>query len=583
MNPGPPAGGTLGRFFPWLIPALALAWVLPACGIPAAAPGSPDLYAFARIPVVEGGRLKPIDTIARTDLRIISNRDSLLEEGGGSRPAVEWLLHVEAASFKDPKNRAEKDRVFRIDHPQLRDALGLPAREGYRYTIEEFGPKLMELAGPLEGAHKRKDKGQSLDAFEKQLLEFEQHVGYYSRLAQFTAPHQVAPPSGMGWKTYAEAEAAAKKGAVPGESFLAWTSILTAYAADDVGRFNGAVSDYLRRLQAERPGDVKRAAFEVRFNYLDLFNKCKWLYLVGFVLSCLAWLGWTRPLNRAAWGLLVLTLVLHTLALWGRMYLSGRPPVTNLYSSAIFIGWGCAVLGIVLERIYKLGVGNIAAAVAGFATLQIAHILSADGDTMEVLQAVLDTQFWLATHVTCITLGYATTYMSGLLGLIFVLRGVFTPSLTGDIARSLSRMIYGTVCFAIFFSFVGTVLGGLWADDSWGRFWGWDPKENGALMIVLWNAIVLHARWGGMVRDRGIAVLAVLGNIVVSWSWFGVNQLGKGLHSYGFTDGVAMTLVIFALSQLAIAGCGLIPQENWRSKLAPKGAHASEDRDTDHA
>jgi ABC-type transport system involved in cytochrome c biogenesis permease subunit len=362
-----------------------------------------------------------------------------------------------------------------------------------------------------------------------------------------------------------------------------WRKILTSYAENNVPKFNAAVDEHLKQLEVDRPKDVAKAKFEVRFNNLDPFNKCKWLYLAGFVLACLAWLGWARPLNRAAWTLMAFTLIVHTVSLVGRMYISGRPPVTNLYSSAIFIGWGCAVLGLVLELIFKMGVGNIVTAVAGFVTLQIAHILAADGDTMEVLQAVLDTQFWLATHVTCITLGYATTYVAGLLGLIFIIRGVFTPSLTPEAAASLSRMAYGTTCFAMFFSFVGTVLGGLWADDSWGRFWGWDPKENGALMIVLWNALLLHARWGGIVRDRGIAVMAVLGNIVVSWSWFGVNQLGKGLHSYGFTDGIALTLVLFALSQLAIAGCGMIPRENWSSKLPVKGARTAEDNGSDHA
>jgi ABC-type transport system involved in cytochrome c biogenesis permease subunit len=182
-----------------------------------------------------------------------------------------------------------------------------------------------------------------------------------------------------------------------------------------------------------------------------------------------------------------------------------------------------------------------------------------------VLQAVLDTQFWLATHVTCITLGYATTYVAGLLGLAYILGGLFTPALRGNVGKDISRMLYGTLCFSIYFSFVGTVLGGLWADDSWGRFWGWDPKENGALIIVLWNALVLHARWDGMVKERGLAVLAVGGNIAVSWSYFGVNQLGAGLHSYGFTEGVALGLAVVVVSQLSVIGLGLVPKQNWWS------------------
>ena len=146
-----------------------------------------------------------------------------------------------------------------------------------------------------------------------------------------------------------------------------------------------------------------------------------------------------------------------------------------------------------------------------------------------------------------------------------MLGGVLTPSLSPRIGRELARMIYGTLCFAIFFSFVGTVLGGLWADDSWGRFWGWDPKENGALIIVLWNVLVLHARWDGMIKERGLAVLAIVGNIAVSWSMFGVNELGVGLHSYGFTEGIALALVIFVETQVAIVALGCLPKPMWWS------------------
>jgi ABC-type transport system involved in cytochrome c biogenesis permease subunit len=240
--------------------------------------------------------------------------------------------------------------------------------------------------------------------------------------------------------------------------------------------------------------------------------------------------------------------------------------VTNLYSSAVFIGWGGVVLGLALERIYRLGIGTVVAAIAGFGALAIAVFGLDDGsDTLGVMQAVLDTQFWLATHVVCVTLGYTTTFVAGLLALLYIVRGVLTRSLTPAVGKDLSRMIYGTLCFALFFSFIGTVLGGLWADDSWGRFWGWDPKENGALMIVLWNALVLHARWGGMVKDRGLAALAIGGNIVTGWSWFGVNELGIGLHSYGFTEGVLLLLSVFFISQLAVIALALLPKDRWLS------------------
>jgi ABC-type transport system involved in cytochrome c biogenesis permease subunit len=135
----------------------------------------------------------------------------------------------------------------------------------------------------------------------------------------------------------------------------------------------------------------------------------------------------------------------------------------------------------------------------------------------------------------------------------------------GELHKSLVKMIYGIVCFATLFSFVGTVLGGIWADQSWGRFWGWDPKENGALIIVLWNALILHLRWGGMIRERGMATCAVIGNIVTSWSWFGVNMLGIGLHSYGFMDSAFYWLLAFVLSQLALIAIGSLPLRMWKS------------------
>ena len=142
-----------------------------------------------------------------------------------------------------------------------------------------------------------------------------------------------------------------------------------------------------------------------------------------------------------------------------------------------------------------------------------------------------------------------------------------------EVGKALGKMVYGIVCFATLFSFVGTVLGGIWADQSWGRFWGWDPKENGALLIVIWNATILHARWGGMIRERGLMNMAIFGNIVTSFSWFGVNMLGIGLHSYGFMDAAFNWLMLFIGSQLLLITLGLLPKTLWRSfRAQPKPA-----------
>ena len=348
----------------------------------------------------------------------------------------------------------------------------------------------------------------------------------------------------------------------------AYAAMASAYATGDPETFNAALSDYGGWLQENLAARVGKAHVESIFNTLQPFYSAMVIYVLIFILACASWLVWKQRLGGYAYSLLIFAFIVHSCGLVTRMYLEGRPPVTNLYSSAVFIGWAAVFLGIVLERFYRNGIGSATASMVGFITLLIAHHLSMDGDTMEMMRAVLDTNAWLATHVVCVTLGYASTFLAGFLALTYIVRGSLTKSLDSGIARSLARMVYGIVCFATLFSFVGTILGGIWADQSWGRFWGWDPKENGALLIVLWNAIILHARWGGLVKQRGLMVMAVFGNVVTSWSWFGVNMLGIGLHSYGFMDRAFPWLIAFGVSQLIVMALGsLLPLNLWRSRI----------------
>jgi len=289
------------------------------------------------------------------------------------------------------------------------------------------------------------------------------------------------------------------------------------------------------------------------------------LYVAAFIIAVISWLKWPESLGRAAFIFVLAAWLLSTTGICTRMWLEGRPPVTNLYSSALFVGWGAVGLCLILEAVFKNAIGSVAAGLVGFSTLLIAHHLALTGDTLEMMRAVLDSNFWLATHVVIVTTGYASTFLAGFLAIIYIVRGLFTQSLDKVTAESLTRMVYGIVCFATLFSLVGTILGGVWADQSWGRFWGWDPKENGALIIVLWNALILHARWGGLVKQRGIMCFAIFGNIVTAWSWFGTNMLGIGLHSYGFTEAAFWSLALFVISQLVLIGLGNIPLKYWRS------------------
>lgn len=344
-----------------------------------------------------------------------------------------------------------------------------------------------------------------------------------------------------------------------------YVALATAYRQDRVEDFNQSLAQLTTWMQKDFNPELVKGRNEYLFNHFQPFYLALTIYVMAFLLACGSWFNWSDWLRRSAFYLIVLGFVVHTSGLLYRMILEGRPPVTNLYSSAVFIGWGAVILGMVLERIYRDGIGSVVGSFTGFVTLVIAHNLAVGGDTMEMMRAVLDTNFWLATHVVTITLGYSSTFVAGFLAIVFVVRGLFTTSLSDVTAKALSRMVYGIICFATLFSFAGTVLGGIWADQSWGRFWGWDPKENGALIIVLWNAVILHARWGGLVRERGLMNLAIFGNIVTSFSWFGVNMLGIGLHSYGFMDSAFKWLMLFIGSQVLIIALGMLPLRYWAS------------------
>ncbi|MEM9352832.1 MAG: cytochrome c biogenesis protein CcsA [Planctomycetota bacterium] len=605
-------------FVPALLVAILASWVASRARVPEAGPTEANLTEFGQLPVAFEGRVQPMDTLARNVLRVVSSKpnyaDTRFEE---KQPAVRWLLDLASGS-----EATIKHNVIRIENLDVLQTLGLKPRSAtrYRYSIAEVYKDEGVLNEQIRLASKASsDTPNGLSLMQKKFLELDKKLGLINlvrgafaapdldigsqeklqqsvarlegkiRSLDGRAPLPVPPAEAAGtWRTLLESEWGNLKARIQqGRSDPAaeeFREILAAHESGDAVEFNKALRDYQALIADRAAADAQlereivategvsdrkitdrlipsRLEFESFFNHFDPFLLAMALYLIAFILGVAAWVGWTPVFARSANWLLWFTVALHTFALIARIYISGRPPVTNLYSSAVFIGWAAVLFALVFERVYRMGVGNVLAAAIGYPTLLIAQNLAGDGDTFKVLQAVLDTQFWLATHVVCITLGYSTTFLAAALGILYVVMHHVLDRLDKKQTEQLTRMTYGVICFSIFFSFVGTVLGGLWADDSWGRFWGWDPKENGALMIVIWNALILHARWGGMVRGRGIALLSVFGGIVTAWSWFGVNNMGVGLHSYGFKSGVVNTLWAFVASQLLVIAVGLLPQK----------------------
>jgi len=619
--------------------------VAAVCALAGLFPGSnpqPDaVTAFGRLPVLAEGRVKPLDSVARSTLLVLQGRQRVVVPDGTEITPDEWLLDVLFVP-----ERADTYRTFLVDNSDLLLLIGkndqnlaihykspgeqleaildiLPTRQR-RMSFSDIAPYLADieaqekLAEPVEA--------QERTPFQSAVVQLYGNLSHYLRLRRALVPQGnkdflgdllrlqgnladgiEAVRAKEAGKPHDEAKAAALidegqefMGMADGTDLLAippdegdpdqaaWhnaghalletfgqgyvnTTVLAyegmgyAWRDNKPESFAHIVQMYGSSLDRRFPSQVRKVRIETLFNSAEPFYSCMLIYLSAFFLAALSWLKWPDACRVSAWGLVALGWAIATLGIATRMWLEGRPPVTNLYSSAIFIGWGSVALCLVLEATYKNAIGSAAAGVIGFATLMIAQHLALAGDTLEMMRAVLDSNFWLGTHVVVVTTGYASTFLAGMLAVIYVLRGVCTRTLDKATADSLARMVYGIVCFATLFSFVGTTLGGIWADQSWGRFWGWDPKENGALIIVIWNALILHARWGGFVRQRGLMCLAIFGNIVTSWSWFGTNMLGIGLHSYGFTEAAFWWLSAFMALQLALIGLANLPLEKWRS------------------
>jgi ABC-type transport system involved in cytochrome c biogenesis permease subunit len=596
------------RVVPWTLAGLVVLWLAAALGSEwrsTAPDGAFDHDAFGKLPVSYGGRFKPLDTVARNTLTILNGRQSmnlagdalppiwaqqLLEPGRTPGPdeayripASWWLLMVLA----EPA-RAADFAIFRIDHPEVKSLLGLgdDATLQKRFSYSQIDAGLPGLFDTARQANQVESTQRS--AFQNEALELAGNVSMFLGLANHEAIHLIPTEGADDWRPMRGPPDVAPllaPGPLARDFRQRYDRLFSAYTQNQPEVFNAEVADLRVALAEHDPAISRKAVIEWHFNHFAPFSKTMALYVAAGLLIFFSWLLLPSMLLSSAWKLMAIALLIHTVALGIRVYLSGRPPVTNLYSSAVFVGWGVVMLSMLLEPMLKRGLGLIVGVGVGFATLLIAQGLSADGDTMAVLQAVLDTNFWLATHVIVITYGYVAAYVAGALGIVYVLAGLFTKAVDRPLGRRLAAAIYGTVCFALLLSFVGTILGGIWADQSWGRFWGWDPKENGALMIVIWCAVILHCRWGHMVRERGLALLAILGNVVVSWSWFGVNLLGAGLHSYGFTDageggflekllnpGPKEWLLLFVLSQVLVVLLGLTPLRFWRSFRRPKPA-----------
>lgn len=241
-------------------------------------------------------------------------------------------------------------------------------------------------------------------------------------------------------------------------------------------------------------------------------------------------------LERWALGMLAISFSLHTAILALRIFILQRPPVSNMFETVIYVPWAAVVFSAILRFTLKSNIPLIASAIAAFALLillKVSHI----NESLENVQAVLDSQYWLIIHVLMVVGSYGAFILGGILGHVYLIGRMIKKTETPAL-QFLASLILQSIYLGTALLIPGTILGGVWAAESWGRFWEWDPKESWAFISSCTYLIFIHAYTFHHIRNFGLAVGSIIGLMVITFTWYGVNYiLGTGLHSYGFGSG----------------------------------------------
>ncbi len=553
----------LTAFFCWL-PLSALAQNLPSGHPPitagatapgAATPAMPgdqaefEFKAFTStfdpgpvddIPLQHNGRIKPLDTLAREAILFIS---------GSYSPLGQRALKVFLALTVSPAGKYVE--IIEIRDPELRNQLGF-RKEKRRFSVADLDKsQLQQIAGPL--IEKEQKNSRSLSPGEKKVLETYQQWSLthsivdgasflqsldFSRLNGVAA--QTESPAITAGKTYLTALA---QGQNATESALALKAAVTAQDVPEMLR-----------------PQMQHLTMEVFYNKIRIFF---WVGILTFTFGLILMLPtWSQTMSKKT------VLILHSIPVLGisaglymRILITGFAPVTNMYGTMVWVAFGIIAFSALLFYLYEnrflAGLLAAAAALVLLLTESIPLILSPD---LDPIVAVLRSNYWLTIHVLTITISYAAFSIAMVIGNFALIRQIIFPEQENlEFFRTYAKYAYRMIQLGVFLLTAGIILGGIWADYSWGRFWGWDPKETWALIADVGFLAILHARHTGWLRDFGVLVASPLAYLLVIMAWYGVNFiLAAGLHSYGFSSGGAMTVGIFVAVQFALFALGLL-------------------------
>jgi ABC-type transport system involved in cytochrome c biogenesis permease subunit len=493
-----------------------------------------SVEALRAVPVLDAGRVKPIDTAARETVRLMTGREKFM-----GRDALELCLAIsrDAATW-------ERAAVLHVPLIELRTTLGLA--EGTQYASpavvrqsEEFR-KLLVSASAKQRAAEPGREDPRLTRIETAATELNHRLHLFDLLTEQRRFALIPREGDGGWGFPDEDPAVA----------AAWRSVLisggneTSVAA--LGKATGPGAD---------ASDMRR---EVLYHALHPFRIAWVVYLLSLLALCVSLVARPKWVYRTGMVLLLGGIAWSVFSFIWRCSITGWAPVTNIYETVIWVALVGSIVAVAIELTSFTRIPAIAGALAATASGLVADVMPPEyGSAVRNLMPVLQSNLWLTVHVLTIVSSYAAFLVALVIGNVVVGQFAFAGNpraVSGSIAQNLHHL-YRALQVGVLLVAAGTILGGLWADVSWGRFWGWDPKEVWALVILLTYVALLHGRFAGWVKPFGLAAGSIAAFLTVLMSWYGVNfVLGAGLHSYGFGTGGQGYVAVFALLQLGYLG-----------------------------
>ncbi|MEO0867903.1 MAG: cytochrome c biogenesis protein CcsA, partial [Cyanobacteria bacterium J06642_11] len=527
------------------------------------------LESLETMTVQQGGRKKPLDTVAQETVAKIYGATTY-QHDGVTESAMETFMSL----WLNNRNWNEEPFVL-VSYRPLKELAGLDIEEKHFSfaTLMRNEP----LAEVVRSAHRKQIDEEDLSREEREALTIEDRLQLMLSMVDDNSISIVPHPTDVKgkWVGITEAQSLYEPESVA--PLLANFAILkqTVFSGTDHLPMLDPLAKSLKSGLADLSPDVYPADSvmrqEVFFNHFHPFAKAWQLYAIAFVIMLVAL--WVNPFNLywTAIGTFVAGVIVQGWGFWLRMQIAGRPPVTNMYESVVWVGFGIAAIALAFELLYRSKYYLLAAAPLSVVCLILADSLPAVLDpSISPLVPVLRDNFWLSIHVPTIALSYASFALALGLGHVALGSYLFTPKASGRI-KLLSQLNYRVLQVGVLLLTAGIILGGIWAHFSWGRFWGWDPKETWALIALLCYLVPLHGRLVGWIGNFGISVASVVAFNAVLMAWYGVNfVLGTGLHSYGFGTGGSELMIVGVVGlDLLFVLVTTARYQGWFTRLLP--------------